>query len=48
LAREFRRSVLQLKTDNTVADCVYQVNVQVFPLTSLGRQAETADGSDEG
>jgi uncharacterized protein (TIGR02147 family) len=30
---EFRKSLLQIKNNN-VTDCVYQINVQVYPLTS--------------
>jgi len=35
-AKEFRQSVMQMKTGNEVQDCVYQVNIQVIPLTEIG------------
>lgn len=32
-AQEFRQSILQLKTGNEIQDIVYQINIQVLPLT---------------
>lgn len=37
-AREFRRSILQMKTNNKQSDVVYQVNVQIVPLTEIGAE----------
>jgi uncharacterized protein (TIGR02147 family) len=31
--RELRQSILNMKTENEEADCVYQINMQVIPLT---------------
>jgi uncharacterized protein (TIGR02147 family) len=32
---EFRRGLLSMETENEPADCVYQVNIQVIPLTRI-------------
>jgi uncharacterized protein (TIGR02147 family) len=32
---EFRRGLLSMETENEPADCVYQVNIQVIPLTKI-------------
>ena len=37
-AREFRQSILQLNTEEKELDVVYQVNLQVVPLTEIGKQ----------
>ena len=37
-AKEFRQSILQLKTGNEEQDVVYQINVQVIPLTEIGAE----------
>jgi uncharacterized protein (TIGR02147 family) len=34
--REFRASLMEMKTGNTHTDSVYQVNVQIFPLSGTG------------
>jgi uncharacterized protein (TIGR02147 family) len=36
-ASDFRRSLMHMTNDNK-ADCVYQVNVQIVPLTSIPRE----------
>ena len=36
-AKEFRQSILQLNSGNTEMDVVYQVNIQVIPLTEIGK-----------
>ncbi len=35
LAREFRKSILQIKGSNIRASSVYQVNMQIFPLSEV-------------
>lgn len=35
-AQEFRQALLQLKTGHDIQDCVYQINIQVLPLTQMG------------
>ncbi len=37
-AKEFRQSILQMKTGNEVPDVVYQINIQVIPLTTIGAE----------
>lgn len=37
-AKEFRQSILQMKTGNEKQDVVYQINIQVIPLTEIGSQ----------
>ena len=36
-AKDFRQSLLQLKSDTDNMDVVYQVNIQVIPLTIAGK-----------
>ncbi len=35
LAKDFRQAVLQMKTDNKDSDAVYQINIQITPLTEV-------------
>ncbi len=35
-AKAFRQSILQMKTGNETQDVVYQINIQVLPLTEIG------------
>lgn len=37
-AKEFRQSILQMKTGNETQDVVYQINIQVLPLTEIGAE----------
>lgn len=38
LAKEFRQSILKIKSRGSQASCVYQVNVQIFPLTKVEKR----------
>jgi uncharacterized protein (TIGR02147 family) len=38
LAKEFRQSILKIKSGNSKASCVYQVNIQIFPLTKVEKR----------
>ena len=35
LTQQYRHALLNLKTENETVDCVYQVNVQIFPLSEV-------------
>jgi uncharacterized protein (TIGR02147 family) len=38
LAKEFRQSILKIKSKGSKANCVYQVNTQIFPLSKVEKR----------